>query len=258
MWEQIVSHFKNYMGGGFILLLYFVCLIWMFIKEERKERRILFIYMPLVVSLIFFNPLMSRLMTKMAEDEIYYRLLWILPVSITLAYSITQICIRLKGVGRAVALGLFVAVLAIGGKFIYDDAEYSVAENEYHLPQAVVDLCDEIAVPGYEVIAAFPKDMLVYVRQYTSLIRMPYGYEEIKYATMKYVDEILAEVEAAEPNAEKLFGNAYQRGVQFIVLSEQQRLDDDPQKHGFEIYKRVDGYIVYKQINLELWGGLKI
>ena len=72
-------------------------------------------------------------------------------------------------------------VLMISGKLVYSSPLFSRAENTYHIPQVVVDICDAIEVEGREVMAAFPDEFLLYVRQYSPVICMPYGRESLEY-----------------------------------------------------------------------------
>ena len=67
--------------------------------------------------------------------------------------------------------------LAVSGSLIYSSPLFSKAENLYHVPDSVVHICDAINVPGREVMAAFPLDLVPYVRQYSAFVCMPYGRE---------------------------------------------------------------------------------
>ena len=49
MWDFVVTHFNSYAGWGLIFFYYLAAVIWLLVTEKRKERRILFVYMPLVI-----------------------------------------------------------------------------------------------------------------------------------------------------------------------------------------------------------------
>ncbi|MCQ2526325.1 MAG: hypothetical protein MJ130_06135 [Lachnospiraceae bacterium] len=246
MWDYIVNHFTEYIGTGLIFIYYLACVIRMFVTERRKEYRILFIYMPAVVLLLFFNPLVAKMLKTYADDTIYYRIMWLIPVSVTIAYTVVDLCCSLKGKSRILALLLSAVLLIVGGRLVYFDNEYSVAENEYHMPQPVVDICDELVVPGREIMVAFPTEMLVYVRQYTPMIVMPYGYEELKYLYLKYDDPIHAQIRAEEPDAQILFTEAGNRGCHYVVIDENKSIEGNPENYGFYEYIHVDGYVIYR------------
>ena len=55
-------------------------------------------------------------------------------------------------------------LVMLSGSFIYSNEFFNRAENLYHVPQSVVDICDAIEVEGREVMAVFPAELLQYVR----------------------------------------------------------------------------------------------
>ena len=83
--------FREYMGTGLIVIWYMISLIYLWINEKRKYLRLLFLYMPVILLLVYFNPLFARLVYNVAEGEIYYRILWLLPITPVIAY--TTVCI---------------------------------------------------------------------------------------------------------------------------------------------------------------------
>lgn len=249
MWNFVVEHFKDYIGTGLVFVYYIASVIRMLITEKRREYRILFIYMPAVVLALFFCPPIAKLMQTYADEDTYYRILWILPMTVTIAYTITDLFAKARGKVRIVILALAVVMIVTGGKLIYTDTEYSVAENEYHMPNAVVEICDEIAIPGREIMVAFPTEMLVYVRQYTPLIVMPYGYEELKY--VKHFETLHEQIEMDEPDAEILFTEAKNRSCHYIVIAESKKIKGSPEDYGFYDYAHIDGYVIYRSLTAD-------
>lgn len=69
--------FQEYMGTGLIVLWFLVSLLYLWLTEKRKYIRVMFLYVPLVLLLVFFNPLVAKIVSQMADGEIYYRILWI-------------------------------------------------------------------------------------------------------------------------------------------------------------------------------------
>ena len=102
--------FREYMGVGLILIWYLIVLLYLFWKEKRRERRLLFLYVPFLILLIFFNPLVYRIFDKLLGEEIFYRMLWLLPVTVTLSYGTVKICGSLSG-KRQIAFGITAALL---------------------------------------------------------------------------------------------------------------------------------------------------
>ena len=148
--------FQEYMGTGLIVLWFLVSLLYLWLTEKRKYIRVMFLYVPLVLLLVFFNPLVAKIVSQMADGEIYYRILWLLPVTPVIAFGTVQLCGKLAGRKRYVGITLAIVLFTISGSLIYRNPNFQKAENAYHVPQSVVDICDSIEVPGREVMAAFP------------------------------------------------------------------------------------------------------
>lgn len=56
MWNIVIELFRNYMGTGLILTWFLICLVYLFLQEKDKGRRVLFLYAPLVLTVLFSIP----------------------------------------------------------------------------------------------------------------------------------------------------------------------------------------------------------
>ena len=246
--RHAVVLFREYMGTGLILGFFLVSLIYLFVKEEKKQIRILFIYVPTVLLILFFNPLFESIMNEYLGDEIYYRILWLLPVTLVLAYTILQICVSLKGKKRLVFTVGAALLTVVSGSLIYNNTYFTRAQNLYHVPDSVVHICDAIEIPGREVTAVFPLDMVQYVRQYSPVVCMPYGREILveKWNEWAIQNDLCDVMEADEINAEELGRLAREQSCVYIVLPENKKLTGDLTQSDYEEFVRTDGYMVYK------------
>ncbi len=241
--------FVKYMGTGLMLIWFLLALLYLFVYEKRKPRRILFVYAPLVTLLLFFNPLFSRLLGALMGEEVYFRTCWILPVIMEIAYCVAEIAGRLKGRrGAAFVAAAFFTVM-VSGKLVYVNPLYSLAENSYHVPDSVVHICDAIRVPGREVMAAFPKELLLYVRQYSAYVCMPYGREVVMGVPDEFY-EIMEETDSVE--LERLVPLSRAAGCHFVILSEDREIDGAAADYGWIIFAELDGYIIYRDNEVEL------
>ena len=240
--------FQNYMGTGLVVIWFLLAVLFLFVVEKRKSRRILFVYMPVIVLLLFFNPLFEKLFYSLVGKEIYFRICWLLPIIVVIAYSVVVISDRLKGRTAVyfVAVSLVLAVLS--GKLVYSSPLYSRAENIYHVPDSVVHICDSIVVPGREVMAVFPKEMLLYVRQYSPFVCMPYGREVL----MGAYDEFYLAMESDTIDLETLVSMARGKECHFIVLRQGQKVRGKPEAYGWELILETDGYEVYRDTAVPL------
>ena len=248
MWTNVIQVFQKYMGTGLIMIWFLASVIYLFLCEKRKDRRILFVYMPIILLLLYFNPLFAGVFCRLVGSEIYFRICWLLPVAAVLAYTAVSIMDRLRGKSRVLFAVAAALLIAVSGKLVYDNPLYTKAENIYHVPDSVVHICDAIIMPGREVMAAFPRVLLLYVRQYTPFVCMPYGREVIQGTPNEFFDlmeEDVLDLEALEPyvNGE---------GCHYIVFSEEKEILGEPEDYGWELFGEMDGYVIYRNTKMPL------
>lgn len=241
--------FYNYMGTGLIVIWYLVALMYLFHQEKRRPRRILFVYMPVIVLLLFFNPLFAGLFKMLVGEEIYFRIAWLLPIIVTIAYCVVIICEQLKGKKAVLFTAICLALTVVSGKLVYSSPLYSRAENVYHMPDSVVHICDAIKVPGREVMAAFPIELLQYVRQYSPMVCMPYG----RLVLMGYYDEFCSAMNADVIELDTLVPMARAARCHFLIFRQDQIIVGQTKEYGWELFLETDGYVIYRDTNIELY-----
>lgn len=245
--SHAIELFREYMGTGLIVSWFLFSVVYLFIKEEQKHLRILFVYAPMILLFLFFNPLFAGFLTEYMGDEIYYRILWLLPITVVIAYACVVIGGRLKGRKRTLWAVCAVLLTVVSGKYIYSSPYFTPAENEYHVPDSVVHICDAIELPGREVTAVFPLEMIQYVRQYSPVVCMPYGREILvegwnEWATQH---ELCDAMEAEVVDANLLGKLARDYGCIYVVLESNRKMQGSLETSGYEWFCETDGYTVY-------------
>lgn len=257
MWNDVIHLFQGYMGTGLIVIWFLVSIVYLFLTEKRKHIRILFVYVPILLLLLFFNPLFTKLVYVAAGDEIYYRILWLMPITIVIAFAVVTIWSTLQGRKKTV-FGLSAAVVVmISGSYIYNNPYFHKAENLYHVPQSVVEICDAIEVEGREVMAVFPVELVQYVRQYSPVVRMPYGREMLVGTWGEIEHELYDVMEAEEIDAEKLASLCRDNICAYIILPEDKKVNGDLTEFDYEWFGQVQNYIIYKDATVDLTIHLK-
>lgn len=255
MWNDIISLFREFMGTGLIVIWYLICLIYLFVREKRRELRVLFVYVPLILLFLFFNPLFARLVYNAAGEEIYYRILWLLPMTVVIAYTCTCLYGELKAGKREIFALCAAGLMVVSGSFIYSNPYFHRAENLYHVPESVVEICDAIRVPGREVMAVFPVELIQYVRQYSPVTCMPYGRDvTISHweGRWHYSTELFEVMEEADVDLEKLVPLAREAGCHYIVLRQDKEILGDTADYGWEPFFGTETYTVYRDTAVPL------
>lgn len=262
MWKDVIVLFREFMGRGLIVIWFLVALIYLWIRERRKSVRILFLYMPVIALALYFNPLFARVVYGVVGEEIYYRILWLLPVTVVIAYASVGIYGQLTEAadgrkrGRAdlfagtCALCL-AGVIAVSGSYVYASPSFSKAENMYHVPDSVVHICDAIQVPGREVMAVFPMELIQYVRQYSPVVCMPYG-REVTVDRWYVYPPLCAAMEEEVIDLAKLAPLVREAECHFCILSAGKEIKGNPEDYGWLLFGETDGYVIYRDPAREL------
>ena len=244
MWGTVTTLFRGYMGEGLIVGWFLLSAVYLFLREHDKGRRVLFLYVPAVMLVLFFNPLFARVVYRYVGDEIYYRILWLLPITREIAYAAVHIFVHIAGNVRYVFALTSVVLVIFSGSCIYQNVNFRRAENLYHMPQAVVDICDAIVVEGREVMAVFPFEMLQYVRQYSPVVCMPYG-REMQVERWYNRNELMDVMEAETLDVEALAPLAKSYLCHYVIVPEEKEIAGRMEDYDYVLFDTIDGYDIY-------------
>ncbi len=248
--ESVVI-FQNYMGfheNGWLAGLYLFALLYLWLTEKDKRRRAIFVYAPTFLLLLFFCPLFRKVFVRLLEDsETYYRLLWLLQMSLVSAYGLLRLCGRHRRIGLAVACLAIVAC----GDYVYDSEHITKAENAYHLPQEALDIVDMVEPEEGRITVLMPIDLLYFVRQYSTNIELPYG-REMLIDRWNYYHPMYEAMEEAEViEAETFTELAREYPCAYIVLKEDREIDRPLTDYGYDLYGQVGEYLIYQDTRTE-------
>ena len=186
--ESVVI-FKNYVGFHqykFLFVIYLFFLFYLLLAEKNRRIRAILVYAPLLLLICFFVPLFRKVFVRLLNDaETYYRLLWLLQMSLVSAYG----AVKLSGRYRKTGLVVMCAAIVLCGSFVYRSEYITKAQNWYHLPEEAVEVAKLLEPEEGRVMALVPADLIYYIRQYSTNINMPYG-REMLIARWDYYNDI--------------------------------------------------------------------
>ncbi len=168
---------------------------------------------------------------------------------VIIAYAFTKFiaCIK-SSVIKRVAVGVAAVVIIITGSCVYANEHVYMAENIYHLPQNVIDICDRIKPTEDEgtVRAAFTPELVYFVRQYDPNILMPYGRD---YVDHNYSNGVLKSMkEEGEMKTQKLLYYTRVDLDKYIILPTDKKMDEDITLFDVKLACTIDGYNIYEDI----------
>lgn len=245
--ESVVI-FKNYMGfheNGYLAGIYLFVLLYLWLTEKDKRKRAIFVYAPTLLLLMFFCPLFRKIFVRLLEDsETYYRLLWLLQMSIVSAYGLIKLCGRHRRIGLVV---ICAAIMACGN-YVYDSEHITKAQNAYHLPQEAVDIVDLIEPEEGRITVLVPADLIYFIRQYSTNIELPYG-REMLIARWDYHHAMYEAMEEADVIETESFAElARQYPCAYVILKEDRETDKPLTECGYTLYNQVGEYLIYKDL----------
>lgn len=250
--NTIVEIFKQYNGTGYYCVLFIIALIYLWNVEEDKRIKAILVYTPTVIQVLFFIPYFYILYNYL-DDGTYYRILWLLPMSVVIAYA----GCKLIGVHTKIGLALLSAILILGGTYVYKSQYMSVAENEYHLPGEVIEICDMIMPEEgkQRVWAAFPIDLIHYVRQYTTRIQMPYGREALALNWIPGTENPIFLMYREQNTDLETFVDLVSENYCNYVIFEKERVLEGGKPEEFDLIKigETTHYDVYRNMNVDFF-----
>ncbi len=242
--REILDVFKQYNGTGYLVFLFLLALLYLWLTERDKRLRAILVYAPTVLLALFFLPPFKWMLDMVLDEEVYYRVLWLLPMGIVTAYAGVQLIREHLRLGVACVC----LVLIFSGSYVYHNQYMHRAENLYHIPQDVVDICDAIAPEGDgQVMAAFPAELIHYVRQYDSSILMPYG-RDMLVPRWDYARPPIYEVMEGTPkiDVEKLAPLLEEYGCHYVIFWNAKTLIGEPEDFGLSFVMETEEYRVYR------------
>lgn len=237
--------FKLYTGLKPLVLLFAAAWLYLLIKEKNTGRRLLFVYAPLLIFVLFLFPLSRKFFVAVGLDgETYYRVIWTIPMGLITAYGACLFFHRHKRVGLLVTS----ALIMLCGSLVYRSDYISRAQNLYHIPDTVIAICDLIA-PENEyshVMVVVPEELVYFVRQYDASIRMPYGREMVA-SQWDYYNEVHVAMEETEViDLAALIEATRKEYCQYLVISPTRQVEGDAGELGLVLLAEIDGYKVYE------------
>lgn len=182
--------YDTYNGTGMHMALFFACILYLVLQKKEKEKRYLFVGYTLLFMVVCCLPFTAKILMNLLGAEegenVYWRIFWLVPMTIVIAYTAVQILMQMETKVKRYALlvGMLV-IIALTGTNVYNSTIFDRKQNNYKLPQDAIDICEIIeadakanGIERKKLITV--NDLLSSIRQYDADILMPYGYSIVK------------------------------------------------------------------------------
>lgn len=180
--QTAIAHFWGFNGVGMHFALFVAAILYLIaVKKagEDKPRTILGGY-SILFAVLYLCPVTAYIIMNYCIGEtVYWRMFWLLPLIIVIAYVFVDWLFQTKSKGQ---FGFFflaaTVVIVLLGEPVYTKENFYPAENEYKIPQNAIEICtiieNDYKGEGKPKVTV-PNELLCYIRQYDAGIKMPYG-----------------------------------------------------------------------------------
>lgn len=241
VWKEfIVDITKQYWEYKGYLLLFIVAMAGIFFLEKDKIKRNVFLWYSCAILILIYNPITLLICSKFLEPstfkDYYLRLFSLIPILQLIAYGITLIVSRFKGVKQVALVVASIACIFLLGNCVYAQDWFTKAENRNKVPQDVVTICHIFAdYEGEKIHIMAPQDIAVYLRQMDSRFSMPYS---------RYIPDEAYELTNEKPNVATVVEYAKENEVDYVVVSAVEDILNAYLNYGFKLYGRTPYYAI--------------
>lgn len=251
-YSLILDNLKSYSGTGFLFILMLASVAFLSVRYRKSFGKYYFVWYPVAILLVYFCPIWIVYAAKRNDADILYRILWLIPSGVIICVALIELVYMLPKRSRAVGVVASVILIMVSGRYTYANTQFSKAENVYHMPQAVVDICAEIEVPGREVRACFPDELLQYVRQYSSYVHTPYGRDIFFSGFMRPDVPLWDYLYAEEIDTELLANELRETWTHYLIIEHEKELVPALSEYDFVRIGTVDKYDIYVDANSDV------
>ena len=242
--ETMIGYTKDYFGNCHYLVIYLVLMLvaFLYIPEIRR----LLIYPTIVLYLIIFNPILYQLLFYRV---VYWRLFWMIPSTIIMAYMFCQFFKQVRKPYYKVffCLASFLLLCCFGNN-VYTSGIFRPTANLEKIKDGVGEVSDIILYHKKEPRCLVRNKYLTEMRQYSADIQLVYGRDVYGYVsdTPKEEKVIADSMESARPDYNKIFSYAVSKECDFVVTHSDRPVDEELlAKYKFKEVARKDYSIIY-------------
>lgn len=246
-----VTIWNMYWGNGwmqYLVALGGVCILLFGRKNATGLRLICYAVFLLA---LFFCPVSGRVIMRCIGKDVYWRVLWLLPVVPLIAGGFTALVDRAgKRIVRPVLCVVLAASVVICGTGMIKAGNFERVYNHQQVPDEIAVICEEINRDrdGAEVRIAADDYVSSYVRVYDPALNMAYGRRGYG-AVDKNAKELYLEVNAPVPDGKKISALAARVSCTHVVMrAPDEKFLSDMRDGGYEILDTVNSYYIFNRL----------
>ena len=233
----ILSTWNQYWGDGFYQYLLIFSIVYLLFQKKKEENIKWTLIYSFVLLFVFFLPFTAIIIRACIGEDVYWRVLWLLPTIPLIALAAADFLRKRKTkIAKGVLLLVFCVIIACCGKGMFSANNYILSDNPQKVPSEVAYLCNLINERAQqdgitEIRLATDDHLATYVRVYDPSIIMPYG-RRGKGALEPISASLYKEINSENPDYNKIAESAKFKKCSFIIA----KVSDTSYFSDFEAY----------------------
>lgn len=244
--EIAKTDFMETFDGAWIFPILLICILWILWREKDWLKKILLGILPFFFLFLYWCPLTGILFMKLLGENVYWRILWLILLAVTIPYAGCLLLKKLEGIRRRGVFLVLMILLAFGGKKVLSEEWFEPSTNVYKIPQNVIDVCE--VLPS-NVHAMVSNRLMPYIRMYDPTITLEYGRNSLSYNGITETEshEQLLYLEAQKPEIDLsvLAPLAKEAGCTFLVFSNNRTYIGDWTDYGYREYASTAEFVIF-------------
>lgn len=246
--EKTLIWFNMYFADGNLFAIYIISIgVGIVLRIKNREKISILNFVSILSMLILFFPPFAFILQKIALEEVYWRMFWLLLMPFVIAITVVESVSHIrKFQNKLIFLIGTIIIIILGGKNIYTKENFIFNENKYKIPQNVIEVCDILSDSGAKHIKVIaPDEIMIWSRAYNSDIQLLYGRDYI-YGFIDGPDEIYNAVHAEVWDVPFMIESAIFNNCNFIVQPLGRASQEEFEYYGFEKIGYTAEYVIYK------------
>ena len=256
--EMLYKYFNN--ENYLFFAIFLLSIIYIFSIEKNKKIKDFFVGYSVFILIIIWNPICIYFFNKMINIGAMYRIYYMLPTCITIAYAGTKIIENCKNtINKLLSLMGLVIIIATYGNCIFNTTSTIKVGNYYKLPDESVEVAYIISADketDYKK-AIVPYGMSSHIRQISPDIQLCFSrvISNPKDENGNDLPHDTDDPSFYEPvvnhnngNVEYITKLCIESGINYVVFPKTTKLSHEMEDYGFERYEETREYIIYRRI----------
>ncbi len=227
----IMNWIARYYGDALFVVVAFVSYIYLFVYSKENRKRI--IYPVLLICFVAINPILYK---YIFYRIIYWRLFWMLPNSIVIAYAVVKMVRNSNKIEKIIVIGMLSCLIVFKGSNAFEHGGFVSMQNLYKISDDVIQVCDIMLNLDDSPRCIMPAPLYSEVRQYSGDIELMYGRNIEGYINSNIKQEfrdVHAELLKESPNYDYVLNVAKSNQFEFVVVESGKPISNDV----LEVYK---------------------